>query len=133
MLKFLIQLPILFVNSLVIIMQALTFNVIINSKGNNKLNTLLTNHSFNKLKSSTFKRFNGSSLFQVFLQDSNDEFQLNVALIIVLINNYFHFNKILILILVTTITDWIQQIFIVRYNSIDLKVYEAYKQVLVHD
>ena len=133
LLKFLIQMPILFINSLVIIMQALTFNVIINSKGNNKLNTLLITISFNKLKSSTFKRFNGSSLFQVILQDSNDRFQLNVALMIVLVKNYFHFNKILILILVTSMTDWIQQLFIVRYNNIDLKVYNAYKEILMKD
>lgn len=132
-LDFFIQLPILFLNSLVIIMQALTYNVIINSKGNSKLNTLLITISFNKLKSSTFKRFNGSSLFQVILQDGNDRFQLNVALFIVLIKNYFHFNKILILILVTTTTDWIQQIFIVRYNNIEIDVYNTYKEVLMQD
>lgn len=132
-LDFFIQLPILFLNSLVIIMQAITFNVIINSKGNSKLNTLLITISFNKLKSSTFKRFNGSSLFQVILQDGNDRFQLNVALFIVLIKNYFHFNKILILILVTTATDWIQQIFIVRYNNINIEVYNTYKEVMMQD
>ena len=132
-LDFFIQLPILFLNSLVIIMQALTFNVIINSKGSSKLNTLLITISFNKLKSSTFKRFNGSSLFQVILQDGNDRFQLNVALFIVLIKNYFHFNKILILILVTTATDWIQQMFIVRYNNINIDVYKTYKEVLMQD
>ncbi|CAI8501689.1 unnamed protein product [Hanseniaspora opuntiae] len=103
------------------------------NKGSSKLNTLLITISFNKLKSSTFKRFNGSSLFQVILQDGNDRFQLNVALFIVLIKNYFHFNKILILILVTTATDWIQQMFIVRYNNINIDVYNTYKEVLMQD
>lgn len=130
---FLLELPILFVNSLVIIMQALTYNVIINSRNNKKLNILLLTISFNKLKSTTFKKFTGSSLFQIILQDSNDRFQLNLALLIVCLKNYYHFGKIIQLISVTMLTDWIHQLFIVRYNSIDINIFSVFKEVMLND
>lgn len=129
----LLQLPVLFMNSLVIIMQALTYNVIINSRNNKNLNILLLTISFNKLKSTTFKKFNGSSLFQIILQDSNDRFQLNLSLIIVCLKNYYYFGKILQLILVTMLTDWLHQLFIVRYNNIEINAFSAFQEVIIED
>ncbi|OBA25266.1 hypothetical protein HANVADRAFT_47245 [Hanseniaspora valbyensis NRRL Y-1626] len=114
-------------------MQALTYNVIINSRNNKKLNILLLTISFNKLKSTTFKKFTGSSLFQIILQDSNDRFQLNLALLIVCLKNYYHFGKIIQLISVTMLTDWIHQLFIVRYNSIDINIFGVFKEVMLND
>ncbi|XBW36154.1 hypothetical protein QEN19_001734 [Hanseniaspora menglaensis] len=132
-LNFALQLPVLLINSLVITMQALTFNVIINSKNSKQLNILLITISFNKLKSTTFKKFNSSSLFQTILQDSNDRFQLNLSLMIVCLKNYYYIGKITKLLAVTMITDWMHQLFIVRYNDIDINLFSTFKEVMIDD
>ncbi|XP_067615804.1 protein TAPT1 homolog [Eurosta solidaginis] len=130
-------------HSFLIMFQATTLNVAVNS--NNKgLLTIMISNNFVELKGSVFKKFDKNNLFQLTCSDVRERFQLSVLLFIVMIQTMKEFDWSLdqfcvmmpdcIAVLVTEVLiDWIKHAFITRFNEIPEYIYREYTTSLAYD
>lgn len=131
------------VHSGLIIFQATTLNVAINS--NNKgLLTIMMSNNFVELKGSVFKKFDKNNLFQLTCSDVRERFHLFVLMCIVIIQTMKEFNwtseQFLLMlpdcayVLITEILiDALKHAFITRFNELPVDVYKEYKLSLAYD
>lgn len=130
-------------HSFLIMFQATTLNVAVNS--NNKgLLTIMISNNFVELKGSVFKKFDKNNLFQLTCSDVRERFHLAVLLFIVTIQTMKEFDWSMsqfcvmvpdcIAVLVTEILiDWIKHAFITRFNEIPEYIYREYTTSLAYD
>ncbi|KAL9897002.1 protein TAPT1 homolog [Glossina fuscipes fuscipes] len=130
-------------HSFLIMFQATTLNVAVNS--NNKgLLTIMMSNNFVELKGSVFKKFDKNNLFQLTCSDVRERFHLSVLLFIVMIQTMkefdWSFTQFCVMlpdcfaVLITEILiDWIKHAFITRFNELPEYIYREYTTSLAYD
>ncbi|EAA07820.4 AGAP002775-PA [Anopheles gambiae str. PEST] len=130
-------------HSVLVMFQATSLNVAINS--NNKgLLTIMMSNNFVELKGSVFKKFDKNNLFQLSCSDVRERFHLSVLMLIVLIQTmkefswkseqfFVMFPDCLYVMFTECLVDWIKHAFITRFNEIPCEVYREYTTSLAYD
>lgn len=126
-----------------IMFQATTLNVAINSDNKGLLGIMMSNN-FVELKGSVFKKFDKNNLFQLTCSDVRERVHLTVLLFVVVIQTMKEFNwsseQFLILfsdcfyvMMVEFLIDWIKHAFITRFNELPADVYKEFTISLAYD
>ncbi|XP_066992938.1 protein TAPT1 homolog [Anabrus simplex] len=130
-------------HSLLVLFQATTLNVAINSN-NKALLTIMMSNNFVELKGSVFKKFDKNNLFQVSCSDVRERFHLFVLLFIVVLQTMKEYSwkeerfwvlvpDCLMVLLAEVFVDWIKHAFITRFNELPVDVYRDYTISLAYD
>ncbi|XP_019932173.2 protein TAPT1 homolog [Aedes albopictus] len=131
------------IHSALVMFQATSLNVAINS--NNKgLLTIMMSNNFVELKGSVFKKFDKNNLFQLSCSDVRERFHLTILMLIVLIQTMKEFSwkseqffvmipDCMYVMLTELFVDWIKHAFITRFNEIPVDVYREYTTSLAYD
>ncbi|XP_058452576.1 protein TAPT1 homolog [Malaya genurostris] len=131
------------IHSALVMFQATSLNVAINS--NNKgLLTIMMSNNFVELKGSVFKKFDKNNLFQLSCSDVRERFNLTILMLIVLIQTMKEFSwkseqffvmmpDCMYVMLTELLVDWIKHAFITRFNEIPVDVYREYTTSLAYD
>ncbi|XP_058822989.1 protein TAPT1 homolog [Topomyia yanbarensis] len=131
------------IHSALVMFQATSLNVAINS--NNKgLLTIMMSNNFVELKGSVFKKFDKNNLFQLSCSDVRERFHLTILMLIVLIQTMKEFSwkseqffvmipDCMYVMLTELLVDWIKHAFITRFNEIPVDVYREYTTSLAYD
>lgn len=130
-------------HSSLIMFQATTLNVAINSDNKGLLGIMMSNN-FVELKGSVFKKFDKNNLFQLTCSDVRERVHLTVLLFVVGIQTMKEFNwsseQFLILstdcffvLMVEFLIDWIKHAFITRFNELPANVYSEFTISLAYD
>lgn len=131
------------IHSGLIMFQATTLNVAINSNNKGLLGIMMSNN-FVELKGSVFKKFDKNNLFQLTCSDVRERVHLTVLLFVVVLQTMKEFNwcyeQFLILssdcffvLIVEVLIDWIKHAFITRFNELSSDVYKEYTISLAYD
>uniref|UniRef100_A0A1B0DA33 Protein TAPT1 homolog n=1 Tax=Phlebotomus papatasi TaxID=29031 RepID=A0A1B0DA33_PHLPP len=131
------------VHSGLIMFQATTLNVAINSS-NKGLLTIMLSNNFVELKGSVFKKFDKNNLFQLTCSDVRERFHLSMLLLIVVIQTMKEFNwegeQFLLMLpdcayvfIVEFFIDALKHAFICRFNELPVEVYKEYTLSLAYD
>lgn len=131
------------IHSGLIMFQATTLNVAINSDNKGLLGIMMSNN-FVELKGSVFKKFDKNNLFQLTCSDVRERVHLTVLLFVVVIQTMKEFNwsseQFLIMssdcffvIVVEFLIDWIKHAFITRFNELPADVYKEFTISLAYD
>ncbi|GAB0093067.1 Protein TAPT1 homolog [Sergentomyia squamirostris] len=131
------------VHSGLIMFQATTLNVAINSS-NKGLLTIMLSNNFVELKGSVFKKFDKNNLFQLTCSDVRERFHLSILLLIVVVQTMKEFNwefeQFLLMlpdcayvIIVEFFIDALKHAFITRFNELPVEVYKEYTLSLAYD
>ncbi|XP_071442872.1 protein TAPT1 homolog isoform X2 [Hetaerina americana] len=132
-----------FLHSLLVLFQATTLNVAINSN-NKALLTIMMSNNFVELKGSVFKKFDKNNLFQVSCSDVRERFHLFVLLFIVVLQTMKEYSwkeerfwvlvpDCMMVLLAEVLVDWIKHAFITRFNELPVDVYRDYTLSLAYD
>lgn len=132
-----------FLHSLLVLCQATTLNVAINSN-NKALLTIMMSNNFVELKGSVFKKFDKNNLFQVSCSDVRERFHLFVLLFIVVLQTMREYSwkeerlwvlvpDCLMVLVAEVLVDWIKHAFITRFNELKVDVYRDYTISLAYD
>lgn len=132
-----------FFHSILVLFQATTLNVAINSNNKSLLMVMMSNN-FVELKGSVFKKFDKNNLFQVSCSDVRERLHLSVLLFIVVLQTmkeYFWKEEMfwvlapdcLLVLCFEVIIDWLKHAFITRFNEIPFGVYREYTVSLAYD
>ncbi|XP_014278395.1 protein TAPT1 homolog isoform X2 [Halyomorpha halys] len=132
-----------FLHALLVLCQATTLNVAINSS-NKALLTIMMSNNFVELKGSVFKKFDKNNLFQVSCSDVRERFHLFILLFIVVLQTMKEYawkeETLWILVpdciqvlLCEIVVDWIKHAFITRFNELPVDVYRDYTLSLAYD
>nr|CAD7443196.1 unnamed protein product [Timema bartmani] len=132
-----------FLHSLLVLFQATTLNVAINSN-NKSLLTIMMSNNFVELKGSVFKKFDKNNLFQVSCSDVRERFHLSVLLFIVVLQTMKEYSwkeerfwvllpDCLMVLMSEFLVDWIKHAFITRFNELPITVYKDYTTSLAYD
>ncbi|KAK3924361.1 Protein TAPT1-like protein [Frankliniella fusca] len=130
-------------HSLLVLCQATTLNVAINSN-NKALLTIMMSNNFVELKGSVFKKFDKNNLFQVSCSDVRERFHLFVLLFIVVLQTMREYSwkeerlwvlvpDCLMVLVAEVLVDWIKHAFITRFNELKVDVYRDYTISLAYD
>lgn len=130
-------------HSALIMFQATTLNVAINSDNKGLLGIMMSNN-FVELKGSVFKKFDKNNLFQLTCSDVRERVHLTVLLFVVVIQTMKEFNwsseQFLILLsdclfvmMVEFLIDWVKHAFITRFNELPADVYKEFTISLAYD
>lgn len=126
-----------------IMFQATTLNVAINSDNKGLLGIMMSNN-FVELKGSVFKKFDKNNLFQLTCSDVRERVHLTVLLFVVVIQTMKEFNwssdQFLLLfsdcffvLIVEVLIDWVKHAFITRFNELSSDVYKEFTISLAYD
>lgn len=132
-----------FLHAVLVLCQATTLNVAINSS-NKALLTIMMSNNFVELKGSVFKKFDKNNLFQVSCSDVRERFHLFILLFIVVIQTMkeYAWKEETLLVLgpdclqvigCEVLVDWIKHAFITRFNELPVDVYKDYTLSLAYD
>uniref|UniRef100_A0A0A9Y4K5 Protein TAPT1 n=1 Tax=Lygus hesperus TaxID=30085 RepID=A0A0A9Y4K5_LYGHE len=132
-----------FLHASLVLCQATTLNVAINSS-NKALLTIMISNNFVELKGSVFKKFDKNNLFQVACSDIRERFHFFVLLFIVVIQTMkeYAWKEETLWLLVPdcatvmaceVLVDWIKHAFITRFNELPVDVYRDYTLSLAYD
>ncbi|KAL0269500.1 UNVERIFIED_CONTAM: hypothetical protein PYX00_007209 [Menopon gallinae] len=132
-----------FLHGLLVLFQATTLNVAINSN-NKALLTIMMSNQFVELKGSVFKKFDKNNLFQVSCSDVRERFHLFVLLFIVVLQTMKEYSwkgeqlwillpDCVIVLVSEVFVDWIKHAFISRFNELPADVYKDYTISLAYD
>ncbi|TMW41106.1 hypothetical protein DOY81_013814 [Sarcophaga bullata] len=130
-------------HSFLIMFQATTLNVAVNSS-NKGLLTIMISNNFVELKGSVFKKFDKNNLFQLTCSDVRERFHLSVLLFIVMIQTMKEFDWSITqfcvmlpdcfsVLLTEILIDWIKHAFITRFNELPEYIYREYTTSLAYD
>ncbi|KAF8767577.1 Transmembrane anterior posterior like protein [Argiope bruennichi] len=115
-----ISLVYVFIHTLIVLIQATTLNVAINSQ-NKALLTIMLSNNFVELKSMVFKKFEKNNLFQMSCSDVRERsFMVLLPYCVGVI-------------LAEIAVDWTKHAFITRFNEITFEVYRDYRISLAYD
>ncbi|XP_073998628.1 protein TAPT1 homolog isoform X1 [Rhodnius prolixus] len=132
-----------FLHALLVLCQATTLNVAINSS-NKALLTIMISNNFVELKGSVFKKFDKNNLFQVACSDIRERFHFFILLFIVVMQTmkeyawkeetlWVLFPDCTLVIICEILVDWIKHAFITRFNELPVDVYRDYTLSLAYD
>ncbi|XP_023328133.1 transmembrane anterior posterior transformation protein 1 homolog [Eurytemora carolleeae] len=132
-----------FLHALLVLLQATTLNVAINSS-NKALLTIMMSNNFVELKGSVFKKFDKNNLFQVSCSDVRERFHLFALLFVVVLQTMKEYGwkeesfwslapDCLIVLGAEVLVDWIKHAFITRFNEVSADVYKDYTISLAYD
>ncbi|XP_012222653.1 protein TAPT1 homolog [Linepithema humile] len=130
-------------HSILVLLQATTLNVAINSS-NKSLLTVMMSNNFVELKSSVFKKFDKNNLFQLSCADARERFHLTMLLLAVSLQTMkeyaWHSDRLAILLpdcamllSAELLIDWVKHAFITRFNDLSSTVYRDYTVSLAYD
>ncbi|KAK4289596.1 hypothetical protein Pmani_037444 [Petrolisthes manimaculis] len=130
-------------HSTIVLLQALTLNVAINSD-NKGLLTIVISNNFVELKGAVFKKFDRNNLLQISCSDVRERFHNCVLLLVVVIQTMKEYawreERLWILLpdclLVCgteVLVDWLKHAFITRFNDIPADAYRDYTTLLASD
>lgn len=130
-------------HSTIVLLQALTLNVAINSD-NKGLLTIVISNNFVELKGAVFKKFDRNNLLQISCSDVRERFHNCVLLLVVVIQTMKEYawkeERLWILLpdclLVCgteILVDWLKHAFITRFNDIPADAYKDYTVLLASD
>lgn len=131
------------IHSGLIMFQATTLNVAINSNNKGLLGIMMSNN-FVELKGSVFKKFDKNNLFQLTCSDVRERVHLTVLLFVVVLQTMREFNwsseqfillstDCFFVLVVEVLIDWIKHAFITRFNELSSDVYREYTISLAYD
>ncbi|XP_025197787.1 protein TAPT1 homolog [Melanaphis sacchari] len=132
-----------FLHSILVLCQATTLNVAINSSHKALLAIMMSNN-FVELKGSVFKKFDKTNLFQLSCSDVRERFHLFILLLIVVVQtmkeyqwtseSFWELMLDCIYVMVSEmLIDWTKHAFITRFNEINLSVYSDYILSFAYD
>nr|XP_022919638.1 protein TAPT1 homolog [Onthophagus taurus] len=132
-----------FLHSFLVLLQATTLNVAINSN-NKALLTIMMSNNFVELKGSVFKKFDKNNLFQVSCSDVRERFHLVILLFIVVLQTMKEYSwkterfwvlipDCAMVLLAEIFVDWVKHAFITRFNELQVDVYRDYTTSLAYD
>ncbi|KAL3276151.1 hypothetical protein HHI36_020870 [Cryptolaemus montrouzieri] len=130
-------------HSLLVMLQATTLNVAINSD-NKVLLTIMMSNNFVELKGSVFKKFDKNNLFQLSCSDVRERFHLCFLLFIVLMQTMKEYSwkmehlwlllpDCVVVLLAEVCIDWVKHAFVTKFNDLPLDVYKDYTISLAYD
>lgn len=130
-------------HTVLVLLQATTLNVAINSS-NKALLTIMMSNNFIELKSSVFKKFDKNNLFQLSCADVRERFHLIVLLLVVAVQTMREYSwkeerfwvlipDCFVVIIAEIIVDWLKHAFITRFNEIPSNVYQEFTLSLAYD
>lgn len=132
-----------FLHSMLVLFQATTLNVAINSS-NKALLTIMMSNNFVELKGSVFKKFEKNNLFQMSCSDVRERFHYVLLLVTVIVQTMKEYAwkedrfwilapDCLMVLFSEILVDWVKHAFITRFNEIPLEVYKDYTVSLAYD
>ncbi|XP_051176468.1 protein TAPT1 homolog isoform X1 [Leptopilina boulardi] len=132
-----------FLHTVLVLFQATTLNVAINSS-NKALLTIMMSNNFVELKGSVFKKFDKNNLFQLSCNDVRERFHLTVLLFAVTLQTMKEYAwrvdrlavllpDCIMLLIAEVAVDWVKHAFITRFNDLQSTVYTDYRVSLEHD
>ncbi|XP_044001282.1 protein TAPT1 homolog isoform X2 [Aphidius gifuensis] len=132
-----------FSHSVLVLCQATTLNVAINSS-NKALLTIMMSNNFVELKGSVFKKFDKNNLFQLSCADVRERFHLMMLLLAVSLQTMKEYGwkadrfaillpDCVLLLIAEVLVDWIKHAFITRFNELRSTVYRDYTVSLAYD
>jgi len=132
-----------FLHTLLVLLQATTLNVAINSK-NKALLTIMMSNNFVELKSMVFKKFEKNNLFHMSCSDVRERFHYLILLFVVCVQTLKEYNwsenhlyillqDSLCILSAEIIVDWLKHAFVTRFNEISPEVYGDYGISLAYD
>lgn len=130
-------------HSLLVLLQATTLNVAINSK-NKALLTIMMSNNFVELKGMVFKKFEKNNLFHMSCSDVRERHHYLVLLLIVIAQTLKEYNwneeqlwillpDCMLILLSEMAVDWFKHAFVTRFNEINCEVYREYTITLAYD
>ncbi|XP_014219038.1 protein TAPT1 homolog isoform X1 [Copidosoma floridanum] len=130
-------------HSILVLFQATTLNVAINSN-NKALLTIMMSNNFVELKGSVFKKFDKNNFFQLSCSDVRERFHLTMLLLAVTMQTMkeyaWHLDRLFILLpdctlllLAEILIDWVKHAFITRFNELSPTIYKEYIVSLAYD
>ncbi|XP_011309618.1 protein TAPT1 homolog isoform X3 [Fopius arisanus] len=130
-------------HSILVLFQATTLNVAINSS-NKALLTIMMSNNFVELKGSVFKKFDKSNLFQLACADVRERFHLTMLLLAVSLQTMKEYAwkadrlavllpDCILLLVAEVLVDWVKHAFITRFNELRSTVYRDYTVSLAYD
>lgn len=130
-------------HSILVLFQATTLNVAINSS-NKALLTIMMSNNFVELKGSVFKKFDKNNLFQLSCADVRERFHLTMLLLAVSLQTMkeyaWHSDRFAVLLpdcvmllFAEVLVDWVKHAFITRFNELPSTVYRDYTVSLAYD
>ncbi|KAK2712174.1 hypothetical protein QYM36_011015 [Artemia franciscana] len=130
-------------HTMLILCQATTLSVAMNSR-NKALLTIMLSNNFVELKGSVFKKFEKNNLFQLSCADIRERFHLFILLSMVVIQTmreyawkedrfWILFPDCITVLLAELIIDWVKHAFITRFNDIPIDVYKDFTTSLAYD
>ncbi|XP_076362725.1 transmembrane anterior posterior transformation protein 1 homolog isoform X1 [Tachypleus tridentatus] len=132
-----------FTHTVLVLLQATTLNVAINSQ-NKALLTIMMSNNFVELKGMVFKKFEKKNLFLMSCSDVRERFHYLILLFIVIIQTMKEYNwrqdhflvlflDCVLVMLAEVVVDWLKHAFITRFNEISHEVYRDYTVSLAYD
>ncbi|XP_017888892.1 protein TAPT1 homolog [Ceratina calcarata] len=130
-------------HSILVLFQATTLNVAINSS-NKALLTIMMSNNFVELKGSVFKKFDKSNLYHLSCADVRERFHLMMLLLAVNLQTMKEYAwkaerlavllpDCIMLLLAEVLVDWVKHAFITRFNELRSTVYRDYTISLAYD
>ncbi|XP_015433723.1 PREDICTED: protein TAPT1 homolog [Dufourea novaeangliae] len=130
-------------HSILVLFQATTLNVAINSS-NKALLTIMMSNNFVELKGSVFKKFDKNNLFQLSCADIRERFHMMMLLFAVTLQTMKEYAwkperlivllpDCIMLLLAEVLVDWVKHAFITRFNELPSTVYRDYTISLAYD
>lgn len=140
---FLIAVFYVLLHSILVLCQATTLNVAINSSHKALLAIMMSNN-FVELKGSVFKKFDKTNLFQLSCSDVRERFHLFILLLIVVVQTMKEYQwtsdsfwELMLdctyVMISEMLIDWTKHAFITRFNEINLSVYCDYVLSFAYD
>lgn len=131
------------VHGLLVLSQATTLNVALNSK-NKALLTIMMSNNFVELKGMVFKKFEKNNLFHMSCSDVRERHHFLVLLIIVMLQTLKQYNwneeqfyvllpDCISILIAEMVVDWFKHAFVTRFNEISCEVYKDYTVTLAYD
>ena len=132
---FFVTLLVMCIHCLIIMLEAVAFNVVLNSASSSLL-ALLVSNNFAELKGTVFKNMNVTRLWTLSIQDIVEHFHISVCLVFVLIENMlltnaylpsYQMTKQCAMILITEIVvDIMKHAFVGKFQNLKPGVYSEY-------
>ncbi|XP_033320069.1 protein TAPT1 homolog [Bombus fervidus] len=130
-------------HSILVLFQATTLNVAINSS-NKALLTIMMSNNFVELKGSVFKKFDKNNLFQLSCADVRERFHLMMLLLAVNLQTMKEYAwkaerlavllpDCIMLLSAEVLVDWVKHAFITRFNELHSTVYRDYTIKVAYD
>ncbi|KAM7313107.1 transmembrane anterior posterior transformation protein 1 homolog [Ixodes scapularis] len=128
---------------LLVMLQATTLNVAINSQ-NKALLTIMMSNNFVELKGMVFKKFEKNNLFQMSCSDVRERFHYVILLFVVILQTMKEYSwqeeqfwtllpDCMMVMLAEVLVDWVKHAFVTRFNEISYEVYKEYITSLAYD